>query len=55
MEQELKTFIRISSPIPLILFTTEEITGCNKETAKGATKAPRNAPSCFLFCVLLFQ
>ena len=30
----------------LILFITEEITGCTNETAKGANKAPRNPLSC---------
>ena len=43
------------SSLPLILFTTEEITGCTKEAAKVANKAERNPPSCFLFLVLLFQ
>ena len=34
-------------PLPLIPFTTEEITGCTNEAAKGANKTPRNPPSCF--------
>ena len=34
------------TPLSLIPFTTEEITGCTKEAAKGANKAPRNLPSC---------
>ena len=49
---ELKIFSHIPfpallSPLPLISFTTEEITGCTTETAKGASKALRNTPSCF--------
>ena len=28
------------TPLPLIPFTTEEITGCTNEVAKGANKAP---------------
>ena len=43
------------TPLPLIPFTTEEITGCTNEAAKGANKAPRDLSSCFLFHVLLFQ
>ena len=43
------------TPLPIIPFTTEEITGCIIEAAKGANKAPRNPPSCFFFHVLLFQ
>ena len=35
------------TPLPLIPFTTEEITGCTNEAAKGANKAPRNLPFCF--------
>ena len=39
----------------LIAFTTEEITGCTNEAAKGANKAPRKSLSCFfLFHALLF-
>ena len=34
------------TPLPLITFTTEEITGCTNEVAKGANKAPRNLRSC---------
>ena len=30
------------TPLPRIPFTTEEITGCTNEAAKGANKAPRN-------------
>ena len=37
--------------LSLIHFTAEETTGCTNEAAKGATKAPRNPPSCFLFHV----
>ena len=40
--------------LPLIPFTTEQITGCTNEMAKGANKAPRNPTSFFLFHVLLF-
>ena len=35
------------TPLPLIPFTTEEITGRTIKVAKGANKAPRNLPSCF--------
>ena len=38
------------TPLPLIPFTTEELTGCTNEAAKGANKALLN----FLFHVLLF-
>ena len=34
-------------PLPVIHFTTEEITGCTNEAFKGANKAPRNQPYCF--------
>ena len=46
------------TPHPLILFTTEEITDCTKEVAKGANKVPRNPTSFFfffLFHVSLFK
>ena len=33
------------TPLPPMPFTTEEITGCTNEAAKGANKAPRNLPS----------
>ena len=33
--------------LPLILFTTEEISGGTNEAAKDPKKAPRNLPSCF--------
>ena len=37
--------------VPLIRFTTEEITGCTNEAAKGAKRAPRNPSSCsFISC-----
>ena len=36
------------TPLPVMPFTTEETTGCTTEAAKGANKAPRNLPSCFL-------
>ena len=35
------------TPLPLIPFTTEEITACTNEAAKGANKALINSPSCF--------
>ena len=35
------------TPLPLIPFTTEEITGCTNEAAKGANKTPRNLPCSF--------
>ena len=35
------------TPLAFIPFTTEEITGCTNEVAKGANKSPRNPPSCF--------
>ena len=35
------------TPLPLIPFTTEEITSCTNEAAKGGNKAPRNPPSLF--------
>ena len=31
-------------------FTTEEITGCTNETAKGTNETRRNLPSCFFSC-----
>ena len=37
----------------LITFTTEEITGCTNEAAKGANNAPRNPPSCFFYNVFI--
>ena len=45
------------TPLPLVPFTTEEITGCTNEAAKGANKAERNPPpyffiSCFTFSVI---
>ena len=35
------------TPLPLILFTTNEITGCTIEAAKGANNSPKNPPSYF--------
>ena len=44
------------TPLPIIPFTTEEITGCTNEADEGANKALRNPSSCFfLLHVLLFQ
>ena len=34
------------TPLPLIPFSIEKITGCTNDVAKGANKAPRNPPSC---------
>ena len=36
------------TPLPLIPFTTEEITGCKNEAATSATKAQKN-PSSYFF------
>ena len=52
MEQNYKFLSRyplpdLLTPVSLIPFTTEEITGCTNEAAIGANKAPRNRPSCF--------
>ena len=47
--------LALLTPVPLILFTTEEITSCTIGLAKGVTKAPRYPHSFFLFHVLLFQ
>ena len=57
---ELKIFIHmfkfrlqaLLTPLPLIPFTTEEITVCAVEAARDANKTPRNQPSCFLFHLL---
>ena len=50
MEQKV-LFIYLHSvlltPLPVIPVSTEEITDCNNEGAKGANKAGRNPPSCF--------
>ena len=40
-------FLFFLTPLPLITFTTEEITGCTNEAGKGANKTSRNTPSCF--------
>ena len=40
------------TPLPLIHFTTEEITGYNNEAAKDADKAPRNPSSYFTVSVI---
>ena len=39
-------------PLPVIPFTTEEITGCTKEAAKGTNTAPRNLPFCLFYFML---
>ena len=58
MEQKV-LFIYLHSalltPLPVIPVSTEEITDCNNEGAKGANKAGRNPPSCFLFHVSLLR
>ena len=48
-------FPALLNSLPLIPFTTEEMTGFTNEAAKGANKAGRNLPFCFLFHVLLFR
>ena len=55
---ELKIFFKISSsdflvPLRLIPFTTEEVTVCTNEAAKGITNKAGINPS-FLFQFLLF-
>ena len=42
------------TPLPLIPFTTEEITGCINEATKGANKALRNPSLCFFFYVIFY-
>ena len=42
------------TPFPLIGFTAEEITDCTNETVRGANKARKNQPSCFIFISFLF-
>ena len=47
----------LMTPLPVIPFTTEEITGCTNEASKGANKAVRNVPSwlcisCFTVSVI---
>ena len=49
------SLLALQTPIPLICFATEEITGSTIAAAKDASKAPTKPPSCFLFHVLLFQ
>ena len=48
-------FLLFEIPLPLIPFTTEEITGCTNEAAKGANKAPGNPPSCFYISSFTFS
>ena len=43
------------TPFPPIPFTTEEITGCTNDAAKGASKAGRNPTYCFLFHVFFIS
>ena len=40
-------FLHFLTPLTLITYTTEEITGCTDEAVKVANKAPRNLASCF--------
>ena len=40
------SFPALLTPLTLIPFHTEEITGCTNETDKGANKAERNPSSC---------
>ena len=37
-------------PLPIMLFTTQEITGGTTDAAKAANKGQRNPPSCFFLC-----
>ena len=60
MEQSKKILSRtplpaVLIPLPLIPFSTEEITGCTNEAAKSANKTPRNPLSCFSISHFLFQ
>ena len=41
------------TPLPLAPVSTEKITGCTNEAAKGASKVPKNPLSCFIIHVLL--
>ena len=40
-------FPPLLTPLPLITFTTKEITGCLNEAANGVNNAGRNPSSCF--------
>ena len=40
-------FPPLLTPLPLISFTTKEITGCPNEAANGVNNAGRNPSSCF--------
>ena len=40
--------LALVTPLQLISFTTEEITGCTDTAGKGANKAARNQPSQFV-------
>ena len=39
--------LALVTPLPVMHFTTEEVTVFPNEAVKSATKAPRNPPSCF--------
>ena len=54
MKQNEKTlsmyhFPTLLTPLPFVRCTTEEITDCTNEAAKGAGKALRNLRSCFFY------
>ena len=39
--------LALLTPLTLIAFTTEDVTGCTIEAAIGSNKGPRNLRSCF--------
>ena len=43
------------TPLPLIPFTTEEITGFTNEAVKGANRVPRSSSSCFFSLFFTFS
>ena len=48
-------FPAILTPLPLIPFPTEGITGCTIEATKGVNKPLRNPPSCFFISCSTIQ
>ena len=42
-------YVQLTSCVYWVPFTTEEITGCTNEAAKGANKAGKNLPYCFFY------
>ena len=48
---ELKVFIHLVTPLPLLPFTTEEILDCTNEVARGSKKSSKK--SAFLFFLFL--